>query len=343
MRLDSAFRTTLQNTLSLRRAVRLVWDSSRGWTLASFFILVIQGLLPLAALYVLKLILDAVSAALAAPDKAAAFQQVVVTVVIAGLVSLVTDFVGTLGALVTDIQGRLVADYMNDILHAKSIEVDLEYYENSKYFDTLHRAQQEAPFRPLQIVGSLAQIVRSGISLAGIGVLLLSFDPVVILLLAAAVLPSLFVRLRFVQVLYRLQREHTIDERRSWYYESLLVGQDFAKEMRIFNLGALIMGRYRALREMLRGVRLRVDVQRSIFDVLASALTQIAIYGAFSVRRLPHRHGQPDAGRSGRVLSGVPEGTGLPTVVPGQSGEPVRASRLHHQPLRVPRHPAQGS
>jgi ATP-binding cassette subfamily B protein len=53
---------------------------------------------------------------------------------------------------------------MHDILHAKSIEVDLEYYENSQYLDTLHRAQQEAPFRPTRIVHGLLQTGQSGIS-----------------------------------------------------------------------------------------------------------------------------------------------------------------------------------
>ena len=107
MGLSGILQISAKNTLSLRRAVRLVWDSSRTWTLANFAILVIQGLLPLASLYVLKLILDAVSAALAAPDKSAAFQQVVVTVMLAGGVSLVTDVVGTLGGLVTFCAGAV--------------------------------------------------------------------------------------------------------------------------------------------------------------------------------------------------------------------------------------------
>lgn len=277
----TALRTRIESVLSLRRAIRLVWDSSRSWTIASFVILVIQGLLPLVSLYVLKLMLDAVSAALAAADKEAAFQQVVTVVIIAGIVSLLSSIVGTVGGLITQVQGRLVADYMSDVMHAKSIEVDLDYYENSQYFDTLHRAQQEAPYRPLAIVSSLAQIVRSAISLAGIGALLLTFHPVVVLLLAVAVLPAILVRLGFVQVLYRLERKHTLNERRAWYFEHMLIGQEFAKEIRIFDLGEMIMARHRALRGMLRGIRLRVDVQRAVLEVVADAVAQVAVYGSF--------------------------------------------------------------
>ena len=51
--------------------------------------------------------------------------------------------------------GQVVTDHVSDVIHSKSIAVDLEYYENSAYYDTLHRAQQEAPYRPMRIVTDL--------------------------------------------------------------------------------------------------------------------------------------------------------------------------------------------
>ena len=44
------------------------------------------------------------------------------------------------------------------MLHAKSIALDLEYYENASYYNSLHRAQAEAPYRPVRIVSELAQL-----------------------------------------------------------------------------------------------------------------------------------------------------------------------------------------
>jgi ATP-binding cassette subfamily B protein len=61
--------------LHLRRAIELVWQSTPGWTVLSFCLTVIQGLLPLLAIYLLKLIVDAVTAGVAAPDKSLAFKQ----------------------------------------------------------------------------------------------------------------------------------------------------------------------------------------------------------------------------------------------------------------------------
>ena len=52
------------------------------------------------------------------------------------------------GHLTSQAMGQVVTDHVSDVIHAKSIAVDLEYYENSRYYDVLHRAQQEAPTRP---------------------------------------------------------------------------------------------------------------------------------------------------------------------------------------------------
>ena len=47
----------------------------------------------------------------------------------------------SLGTLTSEAMGQVVTDHVSDIIHSKSLAVDLEYYENSKYYDVLHRAQ----------------------------------------------------------------------------------------------------------------------------------------------------------------------------------------------------------
>ena len=57
------------NTLRLKRALSLVWQSAPGWTLVSGFLVVLQGTLPLASLYLMKLIVDSVTAGMTSlPD-----------------------------------------------------------------------------------------------------------------------------------------------------------------------------------------------------------------------------------------------------------------------------------
>ena len=55
----------IRHSLHLERALRLVWQSAPGWTAANFGLILIQGLLPLVSLYLMKLIVDGVTAGLA--------------------------------------------------------------------------------------------------------------------------------------------------------------------------------------------------------------------------------------------------------------------------------------
>jgi ATP-binding cassette subfamily B protein len=112
-----------------------------------------------------------------------------------------------MAGLVKEAQTLTVTDHMYDILHAKSIEADLEYYENPQYFDTLHRAQQEGPFRPTQIINGLVRLGQSSISLVAMAGLLFSFHWGVAVILFVAAVPGVLVRLKYSGKMYRWERE----------------------------------------------------------------------------------------------------------------------------------------
>lgn len=150
----------------LRGAVRLVWQSAPTGALASIVLVVIQGVLPLASLYLMKLMVDAVATAVRSPHPD--FHHVLWPVVGLGVVTLATALCSSSAALISETQGQAVADHVNSLIHAKSVAVDLDYYENPRYYDTLHRAQQEAPYRPMRIVNGLTHIGQSSLSLVAL-------------------------------------------------------------------------------------------------------------------------------------------------------------------------------
>ena len=271
----------IKRPLRLDRALRLVWQAGPGWTISSLAIVFLQGLLPLLTLYLMKLIVDGVIFAMGAADKVAAFRDVVLLIILAGVVALVNALLQLIGAYVKEAQSLTVTDHMYDILHAKSIEVDLEYYENPHYLDTLHRAQQEGPSRPTHILDGLMQVGQNGISLVAMAGLLISFHWAVAVVLFAAAIPGVLVRLKYSKRLFRWQRKQTPAERRVGYYDWLLTGYNHAKEMRLFDLGGLFMGRFRDLRKQLRRERLELVKRRSAADFVAQASAALAVFGSF--------------------------------------------------------------
>jgi len=241
-----------------------------------------QGLLPLLPLYLTKLMVDAVTAGVSAPDKGVALRTVLLLVGIMGAVTLVSYLISVIAGMVGEWQAFVVTDHMNDVLLAKSVEVDLEYYESAKYYDTFHRAQREAPSRPIRIVNGLAQIGQNGISLLAIAGLLLSFYWVIAVILLLAVVAGAAVRFIFTGKMYRLQREQTTAERQAAYLNWMLTDSSHAKEIRLFNLGSLFMDRFRNLRWKLRKARMLFARKRSVADFLAQTIATVAIYGSYA-------------------------------------------------------------
>ena len=272
----------IRSALRLGRALRFVWQSAKGWTIANGVLTVVQGVLPLLPLYLMKLMVDAVTAGLAAPDKGAAFKHVLLLVGLMGATTLFSFLIRLIAGLVSEWQAYMVTDHMNEVLLAKSIEVDLEYYESARYYDTLHRAQREAPARPMSIVNGLAQIGQSGISLLAIAGLLLSFHWIVAIILFAAVISGTAVRIRYSGKMYRWQREQTSTERQAGYLNWMLTDSSHAKEIRLFDLGPLIMRRFRDIRWKLRKARLAMTRRRYFADFGTQTLATAAIYGSYA-------------------------------------------------------------
>jgi ATP-binding cassette subfamily B protein len=271
----------LKHAFRLDRAVRFVWQAAPGWTLAGMALVFIQGILPLLTLYLMKLIVDAVTFSIGAPDKMAAFRHIMLLISFAAGAALLNIFFQQISSFVKEAQTLKVTDHMYDILHSKSTEVDLEYYENPQYFDTLHRAQQEGPYRPTHIVDGLVRLGQSGISLVAMVGLLFSFHWIMAVVLFAAAVPGILVRLKYSGKLYRWQHKRTQAERKSSYFNWMLTGDTHAKEIRLFDLGGLFRSRFSVLRKELRRERLEISRKRSVADLVAQGCATIAVFGSF--------------------------------------------------------------
>ena len=282
MQAGKILKQKLQNTLRFLPALRLVWQSSRGWTIARVVLLVIQGILPLLTIYLAKLIVDTVATSLNTADKAAPFRQVLFLIVLAGAVTLVTTLCNSLTELVNTAHSQQVTDYMQGVLQAKSIEADLEYYENPRYYDTLQRAQQEAPYRPPQILNRLAQVGQNSISLLAMVGLLLSLHWGIALILFVAGLPSMLVRVKYTRVLYRWQRKITPLNRQSMYLAWMLTSDQFAKEIRLFNLGSYFSQWYLRIRRQIYKESLTIFTARSLANFAAQALAAILMFAVLA-------------------------------------------------------------
>ncbi|MDZ7317263.1 MAG: ABC transporter ATP-binding protein/permease [candidate division KSB1 bacterium] len=274
----------------LRPALTYIFRSDRVGASASAVLLVLQSALPLASVYLMKLTVDAIAAGVSSNPQAA-FSRAALYVLLLGATAALQQSLGSLAGWLNERLSLRVLDQLSDQLHAKSVAVDLGYYENPKYYDTLHRAQQGAVHRPISAYTNLLQALQNGLSMAGMVAVLLSFHWLITLLLILAVIPGVLFRLKFSQRLYHWDRSRTASQRHAYYYSYLLTGDAFAKEIRLFGLGPLFMRRFHHLRRKLRDEKLDLARRRTVFEIISQLITVATIYGSFLIMAFRAVHG----------------------------------------------------
>ncbi|MGB9176209.1 MAG: ABC transporter ATP-binding protein [Methanoregula sp.] len=265
------------------RAVRLVFKHTPGWTLLSLLLIFVMGLLPLAGLFVMKLMVDTVSAGIAATDKAPLVSYLALLIIIAATISIITVLFRALSSYATEVQSIRMSEVISDMIQSHSISLDLAYYENPEYFNTLHRAQLEGPTRPAKIVSDIVQVAQSCISLGAVGAVIITFSPLAGVVLVFAAIPAAALRLWYSRRFYELQQHQTESERKSSYYHRMMSGIYHAKEVRLFGLGPYFKETYRDLQEPLHRARLALLRSRVTLDIVAQGFITAAIFGSFAV------------------------------------------------------------
>jgi ATP-binding cassette, subfamily B, bacterial len=272
----------LRGLRNLNRAFLLVWQSAPGWTGAGMALVIMQSIVPLAALYLMKLIVDGVTGAMSSPDSGASFTSIAGLIVLAAAAALVSALCRSFAGIIRETQGQVVTNHVTDLIHEKSVEVDLAYYDNPAFHDTLHRAQQEAPFRPTSIVASLTQLCQGGLSFIAVGGLLVCLHWAIALVLFVALAPGILVRIKYTDRIYAWQQKRTKTERKAHYIHWMLTDGAHGREIRLFGLGPLFVGWYRSFSTQLRKEKLALSSRRAFFELITQTCGIVALFGAFA-------------------------------------------------------------
>lgn len=217
-------------------AIRLVWQSAPGWTLANIIISLIRSVLPLLLLLLLKGVIDGITTA-AQARPGAPIENLMWPIIAVVLVWFADEAFDDISSLVRKRQSTRLEAFMYGLIHAKAIRLDLINFEHPAYFDTLARASREAPWRPNSILNNMVSLLRGLVSLVLMTGVLTTLNWKLALLLIVVNIPGVWLRFYYSSVLYNFQRKQTPEARKTVYFNWLLTGDRPSRELRLFGLG----------------------------------------------------------------------------------------------------------
>jgi ATP-binding cassette subfamily B protein len=256
--------------------LRIVWQSGPLVVSLGLVFRLISSLVPLAALWITKLIIDGIVHVVSShqPVKPFLWWLVAAEFAIAIIGSILGRTIDYVDALLADKYTRHIS--IRVMKHAA--ELDLMAYEDPVFYDRLERARVQATDR-LGMIQSIGRLVQQVITAASLSVAILVFSPWLLLLLIAGILPAFLGESHFAFLGYAKNFRQTPIRRELDYLRVLGGSREAAKELKLFGLKDFLIGRFTSLSDQI--YRENVDLARRRL-IAGSFLSMIGTAGYYS-------------------------------------------------------------
>ena len=265
------------------KALAFVWASSRAATLVMAAVTLFGGLLPISQAWVAKLIVDVVVTSVTTGGNAELGLRTAAPFLLIEFVLL------TLGSILTQV--RILAEHIlnarlgntiNTAIIRKSLALDLQFFEDAAFYDKLQNARRESSWRAMSIIRTSFNLVESTITLLSFAVGLLTFSPLIALILFGATIPSFIVQTRYSKLTFRMLTWRAPEFRKMNYFEHLLTVDHSAKEIKLFGLGEPLLERYQTQFWKIAHEDEALARRRSLISTLWGFLATASYYGAYA-------------------------------------------------------------
>jgi len=260
--------------------VHLVWQTSPSMMLAQSMLRLTRALLPVATLYVGKLIIDEVIALAATPHPGNDLRDwfdhgwldhIAWLLAIEFTLAVVSDVLGRTVSLLDSLLSERFSNVTSLRLMEHAATLDLEDFEDSELQDSLERARRQAAGR-MSLLGQLFGQAQDIVTIASFAAGLFVYAPWLIVLMAIALVPAFIGEAHFNAQTYSLNFARTPERRELDYIRRTGASVETAKEVKIFGLNAFLIERYRRLADSFYDANRVLALQRAS---LGSALTAL--------------------------------------------------------------------
>ena len=273
LRLNGKFSSLWSILKSIKQNIPIVTKQSEKLVVINAIISILQGITPFILIVCIKSLIDHLTS-LSVQN---AHQQFVFI-----LLLIATALAFLASGVLTEIRGyfseklsQSVTHRMYEKLHTKHASLDLSHYENPAEQDKIHRAVQEASFRPIKIINELLTGLKSIAAALFLVGIFATIKWYLIVLLVVAIVPDVYFRLKFSRKLHKLKESQSTKEREMYYFNRVLTGFPFAKEMKLFGFFDFFKQRFYSVQEnlfeekiALRKSELWLNIGAQIFAII---------------------------------------------------------------------------
>ena len=291
--LRKPWRDRLQALKNLPPVLKLLWQSGPTLVTASIALRLAVSVLPLAALWIVKLIIDLVANAARHPGTASStiWWLLAAEFAIAAIGSVLSRAIDYCDTRMGDQFSREVT--IRVMQHASTL--DLASFEDPLFYDTLERARVQACDR-IGMLSALGRLLQQAVTLVSLAAGVLAFSPLLLGVMVLAVIPAFLGESHFAFLSYSLAYSLTPLRRELDYLRDLGTKKESAKELKIFGLGDFLAEWFASVSEEVNERNRRLARKRLRVAALLAVLASLGYYAAYAVLVLRALRGELSIG-----------------------------------------------
>jgi ATP-binding cassette, subfamily B, bacterial len=264
----------------VRPLLRMVWDTSPRLVMATGVLRLVRALLPVAMLWVSKLIIDAVIAWVG--HRSTGTSHVWQLLALEFGLAIASDFLGRANSLCDSLLGDRFTNRVSVRLMQHATSLDLASFEDPTFQDKLERARRQTTAR-MGLLAALLNVCQDTVSLFSMSAGLIVFSPWLMALLIAAVIPAFLGETHYSKLAYSVLFRRTPQRRQLDYLRLLGASAQSAKEVKIFGLGNFLTKRYYLLASAIDAENRSLAIRRAVAGSALNLLSTGGYYGAYAV------------------------------------------------------------
>lgn len=307
-------------------ALDLVWKAAPSWAIAWSALMVVQGLLPAMTVYLTRVVVDGLVAAMNANGEITGIRPLLLQIGSLALLMILGVVLRSVTNWINTGQSELVQDYISRQIHQQATSLDLSFYEAPEYHDRLERARKDAASEPVALLRNVGNMVSNGITMITMIGILLPFGLWIPLLLFASTLPAFALLIRHTRHENSWRLRTTYERRRAQYYDYLLTDIWSAAEMRLYGLGKHFQVAYQGIREQLRNEHLDILRKKAVAELVARLWALLGMVATMAWTVWQTLQGKTSLGDLILLYQAFTQGQNLGHMLLGNVGELYRNS-----------------
>ena len=233
-------------------------------------------LLPIIAIFMTYLVKDIVDK-LASKD-IGDLVSITVCVLIYCTLKIIIGFLNGCIEYSTEMESNKLRKNMGEDIIKKSLELDIEWYDNATLYDELQYVQYN--YNSIaNLTNGIIEIFSSIISLAVICIIALDKLWIYTIIMIISCIPSGIAKFSFTKKIYKFNIDRLSEERNVDYIVSLVTDKNYAQDFRQYPTKSLLLSKYRIICELMFGERRKILFKKLIVSSISLLLPEIVLLG----------------------------------------------------------------